>query len=56
MYNATYWALGLSFLYLVTMALVTTTKNVTSALVFKVIPFMIGILCLIVLVKLMGAM
>jgi len=48
------WAVGASFLYMIVLALATTTKNLTSAIVFKVVPFLIGVLNLVVFLKLMG--
>lgn len=45
-----------SAVYLLTMALVTHTKNPQSALVFKVLPFVIGGLNAIVALKLWGVL
>ena len=47
-------ALGLSGVYMVSMTLITQTNNPTSALVFKVLPFFIGLLSLVMCLKVMG--
>jgi hypothetical protein len=47
-------ASGLSCVYLIVMSLVIQTKNIPSALTFKVIPFFIGLLNLLVFLKAWG--
>ena len=45
------WSTGLSALYLVSLAFAIQTKNLQSALVFKVIPFLLGVALLVIFLK-----
>lgn len=46
--------LGSAAVYSLGLALIVQTKNVTSAVIFKVIPFFLGLGLLVILVKMWG--